>query len=662
MMDGNGGRRNVDAQQYLHGYKKGHRLLAGSSPLSSETLRIIDRLSDASGYQPQRADEGYLTGYPLPDGNFALAMTWHTLDAPRPNVVATHTLVLPPSAMTVPTLQPLLNFFRRPGRMPDLSEYSTPIRLDGLNYAEPQPIAAIEPVRAVIEKLYGRSESAWMEVDADRNEICMAIWSQQWPRLRKNFTFCAAAIEPRVLNKRPFDLLLSPPGTRVGGRGSESVDRHITDALVEDLVKPGSLRKFLRSCGADTGRLRSVDLMTRSWVHSNMGSDPVSILSEVVEAAPAPRSLRRLKRNLLRGESSLLSNSDPTKVFGALSTGSIGLHIFAEDADFAEWGGRAWDHDREVVVEVAKSRDLVNRVDRETCAELAPSAARDLSLARSIPSELLWLTSKSPELATTILAQHSEAEWWCAWTDLPQDLQQALFPAVFACESNVVAACAALLARSEGQRVWSGLCGAEPQAASKGLILAIASAANPPLSTWSGTIDHRSVYLAQQITAGLPREALAAAADLAPYSPTISKIDFAYWKPLLGDKSLYKASPVRASVMFRAALLTADLAADQTVKDIYPLLYEAIATGAADEAWRVVEDILPGTADDWDRCHRLALGTAEVALGVGGSRPRPEIRPPIVEGAAWGAFDTACARIADRSRPRSPRRSIWPFH
>ncbi len=60
--------------QALHGYDHGHRLLAASRVIPEEDLRLIDRLSDASGPRAVAGNDGYLTGYPLPSGEaYALA-------------------------------------------------------------------------------------------------------------------------------------------------------------------------------------------------------------------------------------------------------------------------------------------------------------------------------------------------------------------------------------------------------------------------------------------------------------------------------------------------------------------------------------------------------------------------------------------------------------
>jgi hypothetical protein len=54
----------IVVQQTLHGYGDGHRLLAGSVPLSSQDARTMLVMSDLSGALPKLDRHGYLTGYP----------------------------------------------------------------------------------------------------------------------------------------------------------------------------------------------------------------------------------------------------------------------------------------------------------------------------------------------------------------------------------------------------------------------------------------------------------------------------------------------------------------------------------------------------------------------------------------------------------------------
>jgi len=87
----------IDVHQLLHGYRRGHQLLAGSTRLKHKDADIVARLSDLSGSLSKEAEfRPYLTAYPLPRSDFyALAKTCLDNNALRAGCVVTHTLLIP---------------------------------------------------------------------------------------------------------------------------------------------------------------------------------------------------------------------------------------------------------------------------------------------------------------------------------------------------------------------------------------------------------------------------------------------------------------------------------------------------------------------------------------------------------------------------------------
>ena len=81
----------------VHGYRRGHELLATSAKLPKPDQSVVDRLSDVAGpLRPNERFDAYLTGYPLPGGaHYVLARTWQDLDAPRAGCVRTKSLLIP---------------------------------------------------------------------------------------------------------------------------------------------------------------------------------------------------------------------------------------------------------------------------------------------------------------------------------------------------------------------------------------------------------------------------------------------------------------------------------------------------------------------------------------------------------------------------------------
>lgn len=84
-------------EQCLHGYYKGHGLLASSlSDVSSADSTLMSVLSDWTGYYAKEADRcGYLTAYPLSDEKlYAIAKSWYAPEMERPGCVWTHTMII----------------------------------------------------------------------------------------------------------------------------------------------------------------------------------------------------------------------------------------------------------------------------------------------------------------------------------------------------------------------------------------------------------------------------------------------------------------------------------------------------------------------------------------------------------------------------------------
>lgn len=108
----------IQLEQTLHGYYKGHGLIATSiSNLNQEDASLMATLSDWTGYRgSEDEDDNYLTIYPLSSGNYmAFAKTWYAKEMERPGCVWTHTLLVPIECFTGKfDIRNLLKFFRRP--------------------------------------------------------------------------------------------------------------------------------------------------------------------------------------------------------------------------------------------------------------------------------------------------------------------------------------------------------------------------------------------------------------------------------------------------------------------------------------------------------------------------------------------------------------------
>ena len=305
--------RPIILHQALHGYAGGHRQLALSTTLKSRDQRALLALSDISGPGGRLDEEGYLTGFPLSEsGYYALARTWPAPEMPRPGCVWTHTLLIDFLDLgAIEALSDLLFLFRRPISTSEVPDYSEPKRLRSSEHSS-IPTIAERWTRRVLAALYGKAKS---RIIASRSEAkiedsVMALWSQQWPMLRRSFRFCTFAIGDRDRSSEGggFDLQVVPTSDRnLRARFSDVVDAEAIsdidvdawlDDAFEDLLLPDQhgLRGFLRhqtaivSGGREAFRplCRLHRVLVGSLVRSGAVLDAINILENEFGGEPTP--------------------------------------------------------------------------------------------------------------------------------------------------------------------------------------------------------------------------------------------------------------------------------------------------------------------------------------------------------------------------------------
>lgn len=268
------GMEHISVDQTLHGYRDGHRLIRGSIKLSSSDARIMLALSDASSSASRIPPLGYLTGYPLADsGKYVLARTWAAPEKSRPGCVWTHSILIDFADLArLGSAFELLDCFQRPSEEGG-GEYVARLDVPVTRTPRPVPIDSIERAGQWVGALYGKPKSmiAIERKSSDDDALVLAIWMQQWPRLRRAFRFCSFAGEDRSTSADAFDLQLMDAGR--SGRFKQKDDEVSNriqpvdwlDALLEDLEAPAEseLRPFLRDVGSDiaSGRAAMVPLI-----------------------------------------------------------------------------------------------------------------------------------------------------------------------------------------------------------------------------------------------------------------------------------------------------------------------------------------------------------------------------------------------------------------
>lgn len=671
--------------QALHGYDHGHRLLAASRVIPEEDLRLIDRLSDASGPRAVAGNDGYLTGYPLPSGEaYALARTWYVKDAPRPNVVLTRTLLLPLIALNFTTLSGLTALLVPPSADGD---YAVTLTLPaGTDKA--CPVAGHVELDPLLAGLYQSvtappSSEVWFtdSLVERRNEVCLAVWDQQWPRLRGAFAFCAGAVESRQLTDRPFDLLGTPAGTR-GLPPVPSVDTlapGVVTALAADLRSPGMLRDFLRLVGADSSRRRVMPLLVETFLLVNANPlDPAAVLRHLTRRAPRPTSMRRLKRTLLAPKNGLLQPAPPLAVLHAVLAPKVAPHVLAADAGLDAWAARAWQNAPDATLDLLLTLDLADPTDNGhtkhgvvrhpdgrpasgrpdgpnvghgTVAHVAPGILGELVAQQAAPTHLARLTAARPALAASVLLHHRhEPAWWAAWARLPDNAFTALMSAATmdTVQDALELAVDALLTAPQGIVRYRAVRDTGGAVAVAALLSRLGARRSSP-TAWLPVLAEHSGLLVEVLDGGRSTRELAVAIDVVPDTAFAKSVGWPAWQPLAERPADWSRTPRRCAVLYIAASQHVGDLSDLTLATSYQALYQAFSAGGADDAWQLTAPLTSGKHDAWDRCRRLAHATART-VGERHGQPRPAVLALIADESAGAAL---VEELVGQHRPKT---------
>jgi hypothetical protein len=443
----------VELQQALHGYEGGHRLISSSLPLNGAARRLVDSLSDASGTNVEGSPDlfPYLTGYPLPDqAHYVLAKTWLARGASRPGAVWTHSLFIPlVNLAKFPSLTPLLQVFREPSDLSERSVYKNALQVTVPDLRRPVDMQE-DTIRVLLLALYGKPEYAVVitgEAPGTLPFIFTELWSQQWPRLRRHFTFCTGALELRRLGERPFDLqavwaksagvLARPFVTRIE-RPYSIPDASWVDTLAQDLTdSEDGLRRFLSQFGAElSGGRRAMRVLVELYdalQALRQGPQPLRRLLEQLSAEPVVAEGVNLKQALLtnRTYGGLLPDAYEYSALTLVGTwhaaerlGDLNLHLADRARALAV---------HEIVLAARLARTLLRHSNRyggemlEPLFMVLPSRGLQLALWGN-PDLLLEAFEVRPELAyhqevwqqpravqEAVLQKipaHKEVTWW----------------------------------------------------------------------------------------------------------------------------------------------------------------------------------------------------------------------------------------------------------
>ncbi len=340
--------RSAVLHQTLHGYSDGHRLLSSSISLPTTTEQTMLALSDLSGHGKINNFDEYITGYPLNEIScYALAKTWYANEMPRPGCVWTQTILIPFTILaSVRNLESLKHYFNRPS-LDSITSFNEPLLTSSFEktplHNQPGTFNDVSRVSEIISKLYESATSPILVPISSPVEIesmFFAIWTQQWPRLRRAFMFCTGAIAGRRLGKKWFDLQ-AVPHKRIDEL-SQSIENALVARIEEDFtlvsaspwikavlvdlenaVHQHGLQDFLFEYGAEADGGRGdfpqlVNVFISLTKFDNTERSALALIKALENIYPSKEQGIKLKRRLVTGSRVQNSSKDIAWVLSLL--------------------------------------------------------------------------------------------------------------------------------------------------------------------------------------------------------------------------------------------------------------------------------------------------------------------------------------------------------
>lgn len=293
----------------LFGYDDGHRLIASSLPLGDE-IAYLTELSDLAPGVIFGSSKGYWTGLPAPTiGRYVLMFTWPAPEMPRPGCVWTHALLLEPSMLeSIKDLSILQGVISRPSNSVNKDYYSQPLEVDLTRKKITQLPLDLLLVEKLIDSLYGKVKTSIEVSSSDLlDRPLFAVWSQQWPRLRRNFRFqTAVSRKPRSTGSARFDIIaVFSQEDYFDSEIKDISSSWLSDAVVDIQSEiQHALRDFLWEYGRDVRKQRgSFKPLTEiySLSYKTQSESMFRIIDIVAESFPNLNDANHLKQNLVDG-------------------------------------------------------------------------------------------------------------------------------------------------------------------------------------------------------------------------------------------------------------------------------------------------------------------------------------------------------------------------
>lgn len=405
---------SIALHQALHGYSDGHRALESSIELNPTDAKALLVLSDISGPGMRPDSSGYLTGYPLvQSGLYALARTWPAPEMSRPGCVWTHTLLIDFLDLAILTdLSQLIDLFRRP-ESPISTPYKNKVLFEENLQHTPLSKSVIANAIPLISALYEFPSKPVVSFDKVDRKISegsvLALWAQQWPRLRRSFRFCTLATADRSTEESPFDLQLLPESMpSLKSRFANAIDAN--HPIIEPDWLPiainelstsqfHGLRQFLYQAGSDLPKGRaSFATLCRIFGALEGFERTQPDIQTVLELMPdasdinSGRAVKRIVLQRLLKQGAYLSSSASSFIVEHLDL--LGKDIF--NYDVIEFGKTLLNNQPKLFLKMCRSGEVGERVLQKTLGNIQ---TKDILAATKESAEILPIALKArPEL------------------------------------------------------------------------------------------------------------------------------------------------------------------------------------------------------------------------------------------------------------------------
>lgn len=313
----------------LFGYSDGHRLIASSIKLSEDTISLLLPLSDLSPGITVTREYGYWTGVPLKAEKFyALMYTWAAPEMPRPGCVWTQVLLLPFSDISrFSNLSSLRQYFNTIEPSIHSISYENPVEIHSFELQEFNQNLFLDLNRStsILRSIYSNNSYDVVGQLGEYDDELFAVWSQQWPKLRRSFSFRSAIkFNNHGSSISAFDFCIKIGHESFKESYSNLLDWEVVAA--KSLNDPaGNLQKFLWRYGSDIKRgINKFSILVDLFLELHRNNYPISNLHKIVKTIndgfPNIADARTLKTDIFdHNEYSLITTYSPIDVFRELA-------------------------------------------------------------------------------------------------------------------------------------------------------------------------------------------------------------------------------------------------------------------------------------------------------------------------------------------------------